>query len=56
MNIELVNNIFNFLFSIIFKNPQHNITQTFLNKKTKAQDKKLKQKISVLKHLSKKFS
>lgn len=57
MNKYLIDNIFNFLYSIIFKKEQrNNQCQTLLNIKDKINDKKAKQKISILKHLSKKFS
>lgn len=57
MNKYLIDNIFTFLFSIIFKKEQHNNQcQTLLNIKHKISDKKAKQKITILKHLSKKFS
>lgn len=57
MNKYLLDNIFNFLYAIIFKKEQHNNQcQTLLNIKDKINDKKAKQKISILKHLSKKFS
>lgn len=55
MNEDLIDNIFTFLFSIIFKKEQYNKCQTLLNIKHKINDKKTKQKISILKHLSKKF-
>ncbi len=55
MNEDLIDNIFTFLFSIIFKKEQYNKCQTLLNIKHKINDKKTKHKISILKHLSKKF-
>ncbi len=57
MNKYLIYNIFNFLYSIILKKEQHNNQcLRLLNIKDKINDKESKQKISMLKHLSKKFS
>lgn len=57
MNKDLIDNIFDFLYAIIFKKTQHNNqSQTLLNKKHVINDIKAKQKISILKHLSKKIS
>ncbi len=57
MNKILIENIFSFIFAIVFNKNQHNTQSlTLLNIKDKTDDKKAKKKISVLKHLSKKFS
>lgn len=57
MNKILIENIFSFIFAIVFNKNQHNTqSMTLLNIKDKTDDKKAKRKISVLKHLSKKFS
>ena len=57
MNKDLIENIFSFIFAIVFNKNQHNTqSMTLLNVKNKTEDKKAKRKISVLKHLSKKFS
>ena len=57
MNKTLIDNIFSFVFAIVFNKNQHNTQSiTILNIKDKTYDKKAKKKISVLKHLSRKFS
>ncbi len=57
MNKDLIDNIFSFLFSIIFNKEQHNMQcKNLLNIKNKTNDESEKQKISILKHLSKKFN
>lgn len=57
MNKTLIDNIFSFVFAIVFNKTQHNTQSiTLLNVKDETDDKKAKKKISVLNHLSKKFS
>ena len=57
MNKDLIENIFSLILAIVFNQNQHNTQcMTLLNVKNKTEDKKAKRKISVLKHLSKKFS